>query len=210
MSRNAKYFLLLVSLLLVSSNVGAVVIDFDSFPDLAPVPNGTVITDQYAGVGALFGSTGGGPIAGVFAGEASSPPNFLFGNPDSFQPITMDLLTPTDLLEVTLISVGHMVLTSTAFASDLTTILDSVSVSNPDGPPDGLNNKDPISLSGPGITRVVFEITVPVPGVDGFGIDDLRFEPATTVAEPGLVLFLIGGVAGLFGWRRRLASGKGS
>ena len=141
-------------------------------------------------------------LPGVTLTEASSPPNFLVGNPNSFEPITMDLTVPTDFIQVTLISVGHMVLTTTAFAPDLLTVLDSISVTNPLGPPDGLNNKDAITLNGPGISRVLFEITVPA-REDGFGIDDVSFEMVTPAPAPGTGLLLAGWVPGLLVWNRR-------
>jgi hypothetical protein len=92
---------------------------------------------------------------------ASSLPNHLNGYPDSFQPILMDLVGENaDSIGVTLLSVGDAVVTATAYGSDLTTVLDSVSVSNP-GTGVGWYNKDRITLTGPGIARVRFEITTP-------------------------------------------------
>ncbi|MBI4446572.1 MAG: Ig-like domain repeat protein [Acidobacteria bacterium] len=166
-------------------------IGFDQFPDRSAVdgtaPNGsafpgTMISTQYAGFGAIFPSFGGGPIATVGLGEASSSPNFLVGGDlISFGPLIVDIVDRTtgarseaNRIKVTLISVGDMVLTTTALAADLTTVLDSVSASNP-GTGVGLNNKDPIVLTGPGIARVKFTITSPAPD-DGFGIDDLYIE----------------------------------
>ncbi|MBI3760854.1 MAG: LamG domain-containing protein [Chloroflexi bacterium] len=167
-------------------------IRFDFFPDGSPVSDGTVITTQYASLGAVFSSNGGGAIATIGADEASSLPNFLIGNPDSFQPIVADIVDPAtglpasvDSVNVTLISVGDAVVTANAFASDYTTILSSVSVTHP-GTGDGFQNKDPISLSAPGIARVTIEITTFVPE-DGFGIDDLCLPfvitPAPTAAS---------------------------
>ena len=112
---------------------------------------------------------------------ASSLPNHLNGYPDSFQPILMDLVGENaDSIGVTLLSVGDAVVTATAYGSDLTTVLDSVSVSNP-GTGVGWYNKDRITLTGPGIARVRFEITTPYPG-DGFGIDDLSVYKSYPVA----------------------------
>src|SRR5262249_37496210 len=110
---------------------GMITINFDKFPNGTSVPDGTVITTQYLPLGASFSSLAGGPRAIVGLGEASSLPNFLVGNPDSFQPITLDLTNPVATLGATLISVGDSTVTATAYGADLTTILDSVSVTNP-------------------------------------------------------------------------------
>jgi hypothetical protein len=192
----------------------AITINFDTFPDSTPVPPGTIITTQYLSLGVSFSSTAGGPQA-VGPVEASSAPNFLIGNPSSFAPIIMDLTTPfSGTLGVTLISVGDGVATATALASDLTTVLDVVSVTN-SGTGVGLNNKDPITLTGAGIIQVRFEITQPVTGVDGFGIDDVNINPTTPpvdtptpttpIPEPSTYLLFATGLASLlgYGWRRK-------
>jgi hypothetical protein len=164
-----------------------VYINFDIFPNGnqidGTIPNGTswpgtIITNQYASFGAIFSSTNGGPIATVGSREASSMPNFLCGNPDSFQPIIVKIVNPTtgtpwtaDSIDATLISVGDATYTAKAYASDLITVLDSVSITNP-GTGVGWYNKNPIKLLGPGIAKITFEITKSYPG-DGCGIDDL-------------------------------------
>lgn len=181
------------------ASADASTINFDTFPDGTAVPSSTVITTQYLPLGATFSSTSGGPIAGVFLNEASSFPNFLAGNPNSFQPIIMDLVVPPiESLDVTLISVGDAIVTATALASDLVTILDTVLVTNP-GTGVGLGNNDRITLSAVGISRVRFEITEPFSG-DGFGIDDVTFTP---VPAPSTMLLLATGLLGIFGYRRR-------
>jgi hypothetical protein len=182
MNRSA-YLVSALALFTTFSSLKAVTVDFDTFPGGAAVPNGTVITTQYAPLGVVFSSVAGGPVAGIFAAEASSTPNFLVGNPDSFQPFTMDFTTVTPSVGVKLISVGNGIVTATAFASDLATVLDSVSVTHGPGAGVGLGNVDSISLSGPGIARVRFDITQTTTNPrDGFGIDDVVFpvpEPST-------------------------------
>jgi hypothetical protein len=173
----------------------AATINFDIFPDGSPVASGTIITDQYLSLGASFDSVSGGPIAAVGLGEASSPPNFLAGNPDTFQPILVDFTNTVPRVGVTLISVGDATVTATAYDNSLVNVLDAVSVTNL-GTGVGMNNKDPIELFGPGIARVQFEITQPFPG-DGFGIDDL-----TIVPLPGAIVLLGSGIIGLIGYRR--------
>src|SRR5215471_8484356 len=128
----------------------AITINFETFPNNSPVPDGTVITTQYASLGVTFSSTApaGGPIAGVLSGEASSPPNFLYGldpvTGAGLFPIVMDFTAPfPNKLDVTLISVGSGTVTATAFASDLVTVLASVSVTHGPGAGVGLGNKDP-------------------------------------------------------------------
>ncbi len=167
-------------------------INFDTFPDGSSVANGAIITNQYTSFGATFSSTSGGPLI-LSTSEAQSSPNILIGNPDSFQPVTINIVDPNsgnhstaDSINVTLISVGDATVTVKAFASDLTTVLESISVTNP-GTGMGLNNKNPISLIGPGIARVTFEITNYYPG-DGVGIDDLniKFPNITPTPTPTL------------------------
>lgn len=194
----------------------AVSINFDTFPNNSIVPNNTVITTQYASLGVTFSSPApaGGPLAGVLAGEVSSPPHSLYG----FDPVTQAGLFPIlmditgalpNSLSVALISVGNATVTATAFASDLVTVLDMVSVTHGSGAGVGLDNIDPITLHGIGIARVSFAITQTGPVLDGFGIDDVVFTPETgpSVPEPGTWLLLTTGLAGLlsYGWRRRRA-----
>src|SRR5438132_11254896 len=128
-----KLILIALTLLSISSTQFsyAITINFDTLPDSTPVANGTIIQNQYLPFGVTFSSIAGGPIAGSFSGEAVSPPNFLVGNPDSFQPIVMDLTTPIFKVGVTLISVGDSTVTATAFAIDFSTVLDIVAVTNP-------------------------------------------------------------------------------
>jgi hypothetical protein len=57
------------------------VVAFDVLPNGAAVPNGTIITNQYASLGVTFTSPApaGGPVATDPANETSSPPNALVG-----------------------------------------------------------------------------------------------------------------------------------
>ena len=167
---------------LVAGSGQAQTIDFDTFPSGAPVSNNTVITNQYASLGVTFSSPApaGGPTAGVFAGEASSPPHILTGlHPSTsagLYPIDMSFAAPyTDWVDVTLISIGCATVTATAYASDSATVLDSISLNRGPSAGVGLGNKDRISLRGDGIALVRFEITATCPTLDGFGIDDVAF-----------------------------------
>lgn len=199
-----------IALGVAASSARATTINFDTFPDGTPVPTGTIITDQYLVWGATFSSTpSGGPIIDS-DGEASSPPNFLIGNPDSYQPITVDFTKPIPFVDVTLISVGDSTVTATAYAPDLTTVLDSVSVTNP-GTGVGWYNHNPITLTGSDIARIHFEITKPYPG-DGYGIDDIcwgssKCSGAAAVPEirsaTMLTMMLIGSMALLLRRSRR-------
>src|SRR5262249_24083102 len=89
-------------------------INFDTFPDGSPVPNHAVISTQYASLGVIFSSpnSNGAPTASVGVGEASSPPNGLWGLDEfssvgSILPIEMNFTAcfPTNV-QVTLLSVG--------------------------------------------------------------------------------------------------------
>jgi hypothetical protein len=147
-------------------------INFDTWPDGGMVAAGTLIQYQYPGVVFSSSACGGGVINDD--GEASSAPNFLVGNPGSFQPIVMDLASPASQVGVTLISVGSATVTATAYDATLTNVLDSKSVTHP-GAGTGFGAHDPVTLSGTGIVRVVIAITTAYPG-DGYGIDDVTLQ----------------------------------
>ena len=192
--------LTLLGLVLAPALHAAVIIDFDTFPDSSIVPNGTIITTQYLPLGVTFSSVVGGPVAGFLSGEAASLPNFLFGNPDSLQSMWMDFTTTQPSVGVTLISVGDGIVTATAYAADLTTVLDAVSVTHP-GTGVGFNNKDPITLNGPSIARVAFTIVQTGTPLDGFGIDDVAIVPEPSSAVLGLET--LGIIAGILAYSRR-------
>src|ERR1051325_7363490 len=168
----------------------ATVINFDTFPNSAPVPDTTVILAQYAALGVAFPSpaAAGGPPAAVLVGEASSAPNGLYGlqGGAGLAPITIDFASPlSSSVSMVLLSVGDATVTATAYASDLSTVIDSVSLTHGPSAGNGFGNQDPITLNGPGITRVFVRITATGPVQDGFGIDDLGFDP---VPAPGVAL----------------------
>jgi len=215
--RSLLFNILIVALSLITvsalgtGRADAVTIDFDTFPNSSLVPDGTVITTQYASLGVTFSSPApaGGPIAGAFPGGTSSAPNVLVGLDPATQagllPIVLDIagLLPNSL-NVTLVSVGNATVTATAFASDLVTVLDTVSVTHGPGAGVGLGAIDPITLTGTGIASVRFEITQTGPVLDGFGIDDVVFSPQA-VPEPSTSILFGTGLLGVLGyvWRRR-------
>lgn len=188
----------------VEGRADVVTIDFDRFPDGTTVPSNTVITTQYSSLGVTFSSTAGGPIA-FSNGEASSAPNFLVAfDPASgagVNPIVMDLSgILASRVDVTLISVGSGTVTATAYGSDLTTVLDSISVTHGANAGNGFGNHDPITLNGIGIARVRFAIAQTGPVTDGFGIDDVRLT-TRAVPEPASIVLLSLGALGLLGAR---------
>ncbi len=205
-----KTLLISVVIILGCTSANAITIDFDFLPDGTTVSNGTVITTQYfAAYGVTFSSVYGGPIAAngyspasVLPGQASSEPNCLLGNPNSFTPILMDFASSVYTLDVNLISVGDAVVTASAYGDDFMTLLDSVSVTNK-GTGVGMGIVDTVTLgSDSGIYRVLFEITTPYPG-DGFGIDDVVFQSSSpAVPEPGTII-LLGAGLGIFCCYRR-------
>lgn len=186
-----------------TSSALATVVNFDVFPGGGVVPNNTVIGSQYSSLGVLFSSSApaGGPTAAFFTGEASSGPNFLVGiDPGSgagLFPIQMDF-TAAGITSVSFnaLSIGTGIFTATAFASDLSTVLDTVSITNGPGAGAGFGNVNLVTLSGAGIARVLTSITQTQPIADGFGIDDLSVVPS-----PGAAALL--GLGGLSAIRRR-------
>jgi PEP-CTERM motif-containing protein len=201
----------LATIFLYAGAAQAVIINFDTLLDNSPVVNGTLITHQYAPY-VTFASPApaGGPIAGAFASESSSPPNVLLGlDPSSgggFFPIVMTFEPSfsTDSVAVTLISVGSATVTATAFAKDQVTVLDTESVTHGDAAGVGLGNKDPIILTGAGIGSLRFEITKNGVVPDGFAIDDVVFS-ALVVPEPSSSLALFAGLfaCSIYVWRRK-------
>ncbi len=198
MKTSMQHIVIATCLALGSYGANAAVVNFDD------VPTGTIITNQYAGAGIVFSSS-----RTISNGEQSSAPNFIIASSTSFDPITMNFLSPVDQVTMTLISVGAGQVTVTAYAADLTTILASVSVQNLNGPANGLNNHDPISLSSPGIARIFARYTITSP-VDGFGIDDVSFhiQSVASVPEPGSTSFVLLAIvlAGVGGAMRKQAA----
>jgi hypothetical protein len=146
-------------------------IDFDTWPgDGGAIAAGTLLSNQIPGV--TFSSSACGGATVDSDGEASSPPNFLVGNPGSFSPIVMDLAAPVARVGATLVSVGSATVTATAYAAG-GGVVATTSVTNP-GAGTGFGLHNPVVLTGAGIVRVVFAITVAYPG-DGFGVDDIAF-----------------------------------
>jgi hypothetical protein len=202
-----------IALMVISAGMAAsvasasVVIDFDTFPGGAPVPPGTIITSQYSSVGAIFSSPASAGGAQALAnGEASSGANFLVGLDSiggaGLYPISMELTGGlASTVNLTLISVGCGTVTANAYASDLTTILSTVSFTNGPGAGVGFGNHNPITLtmgSGGGIARITFSIAQTGPVVDGFGIDDVELTAVPT-SSAAVVL----GLGGLMASRRR-------
>jgi hypothetical protein len=163
----------------IPASVCGVTINFDTYPDGTSVAPGTLISDQYALWGVTFSSPGGPPIAsdgdgyGGIGGQGSSDPHWLIGNSGPFSPITIDFEMPPASVTLALVSVGDATATVTAYASDYTTTLDSVSVSNP-GTGVGYMKIDWVTLNGPDISRIHFEISNSY-SYDGIGIDDVSF-----------------------------------
>jgi hypothetical protein len=197
----------LAALPISSARASPVIVDFDTFPGGAVVPSNTLITTHYSSVGVLFSSPApaGGAVT-LANGEASSGPNFLVGfdagGNAGLHPITMDFTSAlASAVNVTLISVGCGTVTATAYASDLATVLDTVSVTHGPLAGVGFGNHDPITLTmgaGTGIARINFSILQNGPVVDGFGIDDVVF---TAIPAPGAAALL--GLGGLVAIRRR-------
>jgi hypothetical protein len=199
------------ALWLCAGNAQAVVINFDTLPNGTAVANKTAIGNQYADYHVSFTSSapGGLPTAGVFAGEATSPPNVLQGvtpgQSGGLFTIEMDFVGAfaTSQVSATLISVGNATVTATAFAADGTTVIDAVDVTHGPGAGVGLNNHDPITLKGKGIERVTFAITKTGAVPDGFGVDDISFVPAPlAVPEPASALALVAGGIAAVGYGR--------
>jgi len=197
----------------VLSPAEAVVIDFDTLPNGTALLSGTAITTQYQPLGAVFASNGGAS-AHVLNDppEAVSQPNVLVGN-DVFSDLFLRFVDPTtgspstaNNVSVYAISVGHAQWTVTA-KDALGQTLQNFVLQNLSGPVNGLGNQDLLTFTATGIATIDFVFTI-VDGSDGIGIDNLSFtvQQASAVPEPGTVVLLGTGLAGLLGsgwWRRR-------
>jgi len=197
----------------VMSPAEAVVIDFDTLPNGTVLSSGTAITTQYQPLGAVFASNGG-TSAHILSDppEAVSQPNILVGN-DNFSDIFLHFVDPAtgvpstaNNFSVYAISVGHSEWTVTA-KDALGQTLQTFILQHLNGPANGLGNQDLLRFTATDIATIDFVFTI-VDGSDGIGIDNLSFtvQQASAVPEPGTVVLLGTGLAGLLGsgwWRRR-------
>ncbi len=142
-----------VAVLIAASGqaVGAMItIDFETFPGPVPAIPTTLVTTQYQPLGVLF--SGAGPVIQFEPAQATSGSNILQSYPPP-QSLIIDFLNPTSTVGGNLISVGESAVTLTAYAADLSTILDTQIFVNP-GTGTGPGLVDPFILTGPDIWRV--------------------------------------------------------
>jgi len=156
-------------------------IDFETFPDTTPIPNGTPITTQFAPSGvSLFTTTDpGGPLALQTALAGQSGLNVLIGVPfgPATSPIGIEFTGCVTDVSVLGLDVGGAGLILEAFNS-ANVMVDSDSVTNAGI---GIGNVDTLSVSGSEIVRVDIRQITPGLGGDGFVIDDLRFSECIVV-----------------------------
>ncbi len=176
------------------------VIDFDKLPGGATVDGlaangawfpGTLISNQYASLGALFSSVNGSPIAteggvgpaGVREGSvnAKSSPNFLVGNPSSLTAIVVTFADPagsgspaavTGRIEATIVSIGsnpHRIRAFDLAGNEIATVTIPAGEAGP-----GWYNHTPAGIDVVKAARLHFEVVL-VSVNDGHGIDDLSF-----------------------------------
>jgi len=166
---------------LPTAHSGEELIDFETFPGGAPIPNLARITNQFIPVGVdLFRTLSPlGPQIQQFGVLGQSGVNTLGGDGDPvfqfFSPIGIDFtqLTPVCAASILGLDIGDHGLHLEAFNA-ANVLVDSFVVLHPaDGP--GIGNVDTLSVSGSGIVRLeIFQDNM-ISGVDGYSIDDLRF-----------------------------------
>ncbi len=164
-------------------------INFDKLPDGTAVDGtlssgtafpGTAITNQYSSLGATFSSNNKGVIASVgFFDDATSNPNFIVGNANSFQPIVVNFASPVSQVTMQMISVGDSEVTITAYDAS-GAVLETKKIQNV-GLADARGRQDSLTLTASNISKIEAKITK-LNSIDGFGIDDLAF--CTTAVTP--------------------------
>ena len=160
---------------------GAVLIDFETFPDGCRIPGGTRITDQFAPLGvATFATTDpAGPRIIQFGLTGQSGINALAGSPDFFQPITILFSAPVVEASILALDVGEAGLILEGFNSQ-SILVDSMSVTHPG---DGTGQFDTLAVVGDDIVQLVVRQITPGLGGDGYAIDDLRFSDNAPAGE---------------------------
>jgi hypothetical protein len=193
---------LAAAVLVGAGPAGAVLIDFETFPDSTPVPGGTEITNQYQSEGVVFSSVPSGGASLVtniidFVPTTSGSNSLAPGGPapQNGGTLILDFVVPVT-------SVGSFFVDDqfpvqvTAFDS----LSNIVGTDASDGTIVGFDSW--LIASAGGISRVelvggYFSPTSP----DGWAIDDLAFEP---IPEPNAaVLFGVGSLVVAAVMRRR-------
>jgi hypothetical protein len=209
---------IIVGITLGSERSCAAIIDFEGIPATTQIsgtpPANTVLTNQFANLGVVFGEPGisagvavvnfpgsfapssgvnvveGLDAAGVITNAASADIYFSFVEPGTSTPAT------TDLVAFTLGDAGGDLDSFILHAFDLngTEILTQAQ---------GNTSRFAVTLLAPGIHKVHVEF---LSDPAGYGLDDLEFNTPTSsfIPEPGS-LFIFGGLlaAGVFGFRSR-------
>lgn len=195
-SQQLRYLLTSITLLGVLAPLSAVLIDFESLPGGENASNGLKINNQYQPVGAIFSSNNGQDATIFSASSESTSGSFIMVGADNFSNIFLNFVDPltgdqatAQNFSVNVVSVGHAVYTVTA-RNLQGNVLESVDLTNPEGPQNGFANIDPVSFSSTNIASVDFVFTTSNPG-DGIGIDDLAFELNAAVPEPASSFLLM-------------------
>ena len=171
----AQYLALIIVLLGTSSALAqTTVVNFDTFPGGAAVPDLEVVTNQYPGV--VFSSPGSDAFVSDF--EAQSAPWAL--RPRTTYDINMEFSPSVSEVSFTAGGVGNNGMLVRAF-NGAGVVVDSVTLT---GVGSGNGNAEAVSLSGVGIVRVLASRAV-MASTEKFAIDDLTFGRPVVVAVCG-------------------------
>jgi len=159
------------------SHPGEELIDFETFPGGAPIPNAARITNQFAPVGVALFRTGDalGPQIGQggLAGQSGVNTLFSVGSPRNFESfIGVDFSSDVCAASILTLDVGFDGVILEAFNA-ANVLVDSQSITN--GPDVGVGEFDTLFVSGSGIVRLEISQLIPANTNDGYLIDDLRF-----------------------------------
>ena len=192
--------LIVTFLFCIVGNANATVIDFDNLPGGGTLASNTILTTQYSTLGVVFSATeNSSPVRSAVISTFQPISGNYWANTDSgsFGPrhdiLSIDFSSEVENVSWLTQSYGSRAITFNAYDSN-SSLLESVTTTG-----DWLLT----SFSASGIARI--DALQPTEGW-GWGMDNLSFDSATQVPEPGTAFLIVAGLLGLAGARRKMKS----